>query len=450
MRKNGSIIEAAVTISPVRDQEGRIISASAITRDITEEKRAQQQRADLLERERLARTEAETANRLKDEFLATVSHELRTPLTAILGWTKLLQSKGLDEQTEKRALQAMERNAKAQASLIEEILDVSRIITGKLRLDVRPLELPAILSSAIDAVAPAAQAKSIQLEKEIDPAAGRVLGDAQRLQQIVWNLLSNAIKFTPRSGSVTVGLARMNSYVEITVQDSGSGISPDFLPHVFERFRQADSSTSRSHGGLGLGLAIVRHLTELHGGSVHADSPGEGAGATFSVRLPLIPASDIQSIDLSSGPQKPSDGIIEFRPATALKNIKILVVEDEADARAMLASVLRQSGAEVLIAASGKEAFEAMPTFKPNILVSDIGMPGEDGYGFIRRVRSFESQAGLTAIPAVALTAYARADDRSKAMEAGFQIHLGKPIDPTELVGAIARLNRMEAAVRKS
>jgi len=399
------------------------------------------ERARLYQVERRLRTEAEEANRTKDEFLATLSHELRTPLTAMLGWTRMLRMKELDEPTSEHALETVERNAKAQAQLIEDLLDVSRIITGKLRLDVRPIELLPVIEAALDAVRPAANAKSIELQTQLDPLAGAVSGDPSRLQQVFWNLLANAVKFTSRGGRVEVRLERVDSHVELTVKDTGQGITPEFLPYVFDRFRQADGSTTRLHGGLGLGLAIVRHLVELHGGTVRADSAGSGQGATFNVQLPLaqLPDADFGLRLEESAPKKSASR--KAQPAT-LEGLRVLVVDDEQDALAFIQTVLEKQGAEVLAARSVRSALEALENFKPDVLVSDIGMPDEDGYALIRQVRAREQAQEGGAIPAVAVSAYVGEENRRQALESGFQLHVAKPVDPEELVAVVHRLAR--------
>jgi hypothetical protein len=380
-------------------------------------------------------TEAEAANRAKDEFLATLSHELRTPLTAILGWARLLRTGNLPKGTAGGALETIERNAKAQSQLIDELLDVSRIVTGKLRLDTRPVELDRVIEAAVESVRPAARAKQIRLEVELGPLGGPLLGDAGRLQQVAWNLLSNAVKFTPDGGRVGVLLRRAGPHAEVTVEDTGQGIGAEFLPHVFDRFRQADGSTTRRHGGLGLGLAIARHLVELHGGAISADSEGEGRGSSFTVRLPLSAADAA-----GAGPQHTPEGVVSppARPAT-LKGLRVLVVEDETDTRDFIAFALEGAGAEVKTAARAREALDTLEGWTPDVLVSDIGMPGEDGYAFIGEVRRREADSGGR-LPAVALTAYASVEDRRRAISAGFQTHLAKPLDPAEMVAAVAKL----------
>jgi CheY-like chemotaxis protein/nitrogen-specific signal transduction histidine kinase len=398
---------------------------------VTERARAETERAELLAREQAARAEAERANRAKDEFLATLSHELRTPLSAILGWTRMLRTVPLDEATVTRALQTIERNAKLQAQLIEDLLDVSRVITGKLALDVRVVELGPIIDAALEVVRPAAQAKGIRLEATLDAEAGLVSGDASRLQQIVWNLLSNAIKFTPAAGQVEIRLERAGLYARITVTDTGQGLSPDFLPHVFERFRQADSSSTRAHGGLGLGLAIVRQLAELHGGTVDAASPGLGMGATFGVNLPLAGVAT---------PADDADPEVEderSEPGVSLEGVRVLVVDDQEDARELVRLFLTTHGADVSSAASVAEAIAALERAVPDVLVTDLAMPHEDGYALLRRVRALERERGK-AIPALAVTAFAGVDDGQRARAAGFAAHLAKPVEPQQIARAVA------------
>ncbi len=412
-----------------------------LAREVRERKRAEAERTELLEREQAARAEAEEANRLKDEFLATVSHELRTPLNAILGWARILRSPELDPETRERAIETVERNARNQAQLIDDLLDVSRIISGKIRLDVQPLYLADAVRQACDAVQPAADAKEIRFEKLLDPRAGPVSGDADRLQQVVWNLLSNAVKFTPKGGRVQVRLERVDSRVEIIISDTGKGIGPEVLPHIFERFRQADSSTSRTHSGLGLGLAIVRHLVELHGGQVVAESAGLDQGATFTVSLPVALFQRPETFD-GSAPERAHptrDRSVGFRPDSRLAGLRILIVEDEPDSRDLLVALLERCGAEVAATGSAAEAFDALKQRSLDCIVSDIEMPGEDGYTFIRRVREAERESGRR-VPAVALTAYARTQDRMRALAAGFQMHVPKPVEPAELLTVVASL----------
>jgi PAS domain S-box-containing protein len=396
--------------------------------DITDRKQAEVERELLLQREQSARAEAERANRIKDEFLAVLSHELRSPLNPILGWSKLLQNGKLDQAKTAQALATIERNAKLQSELIEDLLDVSRILQGKLSLNVAPVNLASTIRAAMETVRLAAEAKSITVEAMLAPEVGMVLGDSTRLQQVIWNLLSNAVKFTPEGGQVTVQLECLDSSAQITVSDTGQGISPDFLPYVFDYFRQADAATTRKFGGLGLGLAIVRHLVELHGGTVRADSLGEGQGATFTLRLPLLhtPSQATQNERL---PQQPLD----------LSSIKILVVDDETDTRELVAFVLEQQGAQVITATSAHEALLVLSQAKPDVLLSDIGMPEMDGYMLIQQVRALAPNQGGQ-IPAIALTAYAGDTNQQQVIAAGFQKHISKPIEPEKLVQAIAHL----------
>ncbi|HEX8709327.1 MAG TPA: PAS domain S-box protein [Pyrinomonadaceae bacterium] len=391
--------------------------------------------------------DAQRANRLKDEFLATLSHELRTPLTAILGWAHLLRTSEFSRETAAGALETIERNARSQSQLIDDLLDVSRIITGKLRLDVRQIDPASFIESAIEALRPAAEAKGVRIQKVIDTSTSTVAGDPSRLQQVIWNLLSNAVKFTPRDGRVLVRLERINSHIEITVSDTGNGIKPDFLPHVFERFRQADGKTTREYGGLGLGLAIVRHLVELHGGTVHAASAGEGQGATFTVKLPVVPILQKES-DPEQAYPRARERRLDLDCPEKLDDLNVLVLDDEADARALLEAVLTKCGATVRTASTVNEALELLQELKPDVLVSDIGMPGEDGYQLIGRVRALTAEEGGK-VPAIALTAYARAEDRLRALRAGYQMHVPKPVEPAELVAVVASLAGRSARLDK-
>ena len=371
---------------------------------------------------------AETATRARDEFLASVSHELRTPLTSIIGWIQLLHEE-TDPAQVAEGLETIERNARAQSRLIEDILDFSRINAGKLRLDVRPVELIDVIGAAVEIVRPAADAKGVTLETVLD-SSGLVSGDADRLQQVVWNLLSNAVKFTPRGGRVQVRLERVTSHSELTVSDTGEGISKEFLPFVFDRFSQADSTSSRKHGGLGLGLGIVRHLVELHGGTVQAFSSGLDQGSTFVVRLPLIIVQPV--------PRLVEHGASARAELGDLSGVAVLVAEDNDDARKLLTAIFERCGATVEAAESVPAALERLSRFRPDIIVSDIEMPGEDGYSLITKVRAQETPEGR--IPAIALTAYTRSPDRVRALAAGFQMHMGKPVEPTELVAAVKSL----------
>jgi CheY-like chemotaxis protein/two-component sensor histidine kinase len=377
---------------------------------------------------------------LKDEFLATLSHELRTPLNAILGWSQMLQTNNLDETAAKRAMATIERNARSQSQLIDDILDVSRIITGKLRLDVRAVDLQLVISAAVDAARPAAEAKNMRLQTLIDPRATQISGDSDRLQQVVWNLLSNAIKFTPKNGRVQVRLERVNSHVEIVVSDTGAGIEPEFLPFVFERFRQSDGSMTRRHGGLGLGLAIVRQLVELHGGTVSVESKGEGQGSTFIVSLPFLPVRLEPEADLSRVHPAAQNGSMVICPPE-LSGLRVLLVDDEADSRELLNFVLESCGAQVTTGSSAAEALELIKHEKFDVIVSDIGMPEEDGFSLIRKIRGLTVEQGGNT-PAIALTAYARAEDRVQALRSGFQMHIAKPVESAELTAALASLAR--------
>ena len=396
----------------------------------------------LLERERAARQDLEHAGRMKDEFLATLSHELRTPLNAILGWAQVMQLSSDSIPNDLReGVAIIERNARAQTQIIDDLLDMNRIISGKVRLDVQRVDLASVVHAAIETVQQAARAKEIRLQAILDPASGPISGDPNRLQQVFWNLLMNAVKFTPKGGRVHVTVERVNSHLEFRVMDTGEGIDPEFLPHVFERFLQADASTTRRHGGLGLGLAIVKQLVELHGGAVAATSPGLGQGATFTVMLPLTvlhPDPDVvaERRHPSSGPTGKSP-----EPCTDLAGVRILVVDDEPDARALLNRVLQDCKAAVIMASSAAEAVTLLQRHRPDAIISDIGMPDEDGYSLIRKIRSFTAdQGGET--PAVALTAYARSEDRIQAIVAGFQHHLAKPVGASELIAVIASLVR--------
>lgn len=400
---------------------------TGIARDITERKELEQAL-------RLRAEELAEANRIKDEFLATLSHEMRTPLTSILGWAHLLQAGTLNEETTERALEAIQRNARSQAQLIEDLLDVSRVITGKLHLEVQPTNLASVIEAAVDAVRPAAEAKGVQLTAMLDHSVV-VSADPDRLQQVIWNLLSNSIKFTGAHGRIDLQFERVEEQAQIVIRDTGIGISPDFLPYVFDRFRQADSTSTRYYGGLGLGLALVRHLVEMHGGTVQAESPGEGMGASFTVTLPVVSTA-------TKGRRAPAlrladDSSLDNFAGYELKDLCVLIVDDEEDARDLVRTVLVQCGAEVSAASSAQEAIALIARERPDVLVCDIGMPGEDGYALIRHVRALPIERGGET-PAVALTAYAREDDKARALAAGFQVHLSKPIQPSKLVAVVA------------
>ena len=379
---------------------------------------------------------AEAAGRAKDDFLAVVSHELRTPLNAILGWVQLILMGRLDAATNKRALDSIERNAKSQARLIEDILDMSRIVAGRFRLNVAPVDLAGTIETALDVVRPAAEAKGVRLHSVLDSQVPPISGDAERLQQVLWNLLSNAITHTPAGGRVFVRLQRVNSHVEVCVEDSGKGIDPTFLPHIFERFRQEENSATRRHTGLGLGLAITRHLVELHGGEIGAESEGTGRGSTFTVKLPL---AAVHSKGVERVARLGAADAGGQRQLASLDGLRVLVVDDEPDVRDLVATILRQSGAAVTAVRSASEAIEAFATVTPNIVVSDIEMPGEDGYSLIRKLRAGSLPGGRT-VPAIALSAYAGPGDRMRALDAGFQLHVSKPVEPAELVAVLANL----------
>ena len=387
--------------------------------------------------------DAQTANRLKDEFLATLSHELRTPLNAILGYSRILESGMLTPEKHAHALRTVERNATSLTQMVEDILDVSRIISGKIRLNVQPVDLPAVVSAAVETVMPAAEAKQIRVQTILDPRATPISGDPNRMQQIVWNLVSNAVKFTPKQGVVQVRLERVNSHVEIVVSDTGAGITPDFLPHIFERFRQADSGTTREHAGIGLGLAIARHLVELHGGTIHAASEGRDKGSTFRVRLPVM------SVHHEEPLQRRLHPTTDFRRATTdlpdLSGLSVLAVDDDADARMLVSETLESRGARVVAVESVDEALHALERARPDIVLADIGMAQSDGFDLIKRIRQ-SSDTAVRELPAAALTAYARAEDRMKVLQAGFQMHLAKPVDPAELIVAVASLAKRPGA----
>jgi PAS domain S-box-containing protein len=434
--KDGRLIDVSLTVSPIRDDAGKIIGASKILRDITRQKQIEAERDMLLSREQQAREQAEMASRAKDEFLGLLSHELRTPLNSILGWTRILSSHSLDEAAADQALETIDRNAKLQARLIDDMLDVSRIISGKLRLDAQPVDMTTVINAAVETLRPAADAKHIRLYVTLDFGTGAVLGDPVRLQQVIWNLVSNAVKFVPKEGSVRVSLRRVNSHVELTVSDNGPGIDPDFLPHVFERFRQADSTANKKYSGLGLGLSIVRHLVELHGGTVQAGN-GQDGGAVFSVDLPVmaVTRSMEQMVERADEAVAASVNSFSFASPPDLGGIKVLAVDDEADARQLLTTLFEQCGAEIRTCGSAAEAIALLDEYEPDVLVSDIGMPEVDGYALIRKVRASGKR-----LPAVALTAFARTEDRFQALAAGYNMHVPKPVEPAELALVISRL----------
>jgi signal transduction histidine kinase/CheY-like chemotaxis protein len=400
--------------------------------------RSAEERQTLLDSERAARAAAEKMSALKDEFLANLSHELRTPLNAIVGWSQILKRGSQNEADLNKGLETIERNARVQTQLIEDLLDMSRILSGKVRLDVQPIQPTAFIEAAIETIRPAADAKEIRLEKILDHGAGPISGDPSRLQQVMWNLLSNAVKFTPKGGKIQVLLERVNSHIEISVADTGIGIETEFIPHVFERFRQADASTTRRYGGLGLGLSIVKHLVELHGGVVRAESGGEGQGTTFAVHLPLAAVHRNPHGEPRLHPKSPGPVSSAFK-TTNLAGLKILVVDDEPDARDLIKRVLTDCAATVFTAGSAAEALRLFDAELPQVLVSDIGMPDVDGYELLRRIRLREQGRG-TRIPAIALTAFARSEDRTRALRAGFLVHVAKPVEPSELVATVASI----------
>jgi two-component system, chemotaxis family, CheB/CheR fusion protein len=433
--KDGSTMDISLTVSPIVDNHGHVVGASKLARDVSQRKQAEKERELSLAREQEAREQADQANRIKDEFLATVSHELRTPLNAILGWSHMLMRGTLDEETTRRALDTIARNAAAQNQLISDLLDVSRIISGQLRFQKRAVDLIPVINAAADTVRLAADAKRLELSLKLDSSAGMISGDAARLQQIVSNLLTNAVKFTSRSGRVDVQLKRQDTSVLITVADTGEGISPDFLPYVFDRFRQAEGTSARQHGGLGLGLAIVRHLVELHGGTIRAASDGVGKGATFTAVFPIIAVTEDEG-DVKTGSTK---GSLDEDSHLPLKGVRVLVVDDEPDARELLTIALAYGGAEVKASTTAREALDVLDQWNPDVLVSDIGMPGQDGYELIRKVRVLERESSRT-IPAIALTGYASNDDAARARKAGYDLHIPKPVSPRELVATVANL----------
>jgi len=458
----GKPYDAELRIGVSRDDKGKTTRLRWLVRDITDRKRVEEQiralnveleervrrrtaeleranaqKDELLEREQRARAEAEEASRVKDEFLAICSHELRAPLSAIQGWAEILSRGGLDQATTERAFETILRNVRTQTKIVGDLLDTSRVIAGKLQLQPRAVDLVSVIEAAIEGAQPTADAKSVTLSSKLDPDVGLLFGDAARLEQIVWNLLSNSVKFTPAGGSVTVRLERKDGNVAIVVQDTGIGIKPEFLPHVFELFRQADSSTTRSFGGLGLGLAIVSHLTKSHGGSVQVESEGEDRGATFTVSLPLMKAgAEAQrSAEVSIEQEVATEG------ATPLEGLRVLLVDDDKDSRRMLKTALGAYGAELKACSSTTEALETLKEWRPDVIVSDIGMPDEDGYDLIHKVRDLPAEGGGT-IPALALTGYASLEDKKRSLDAGYQTHMSKPVEIAKLVASVANLCR--------
>jgi PAS domain S-box-containing protein len=451
VRKDGQKVEISLTISPLRDPQGRIVGAAKIAHDITARRRFERELQDreaqlsklaaerelFLQSERAARSQAERLSHLKDEFLATLSHELRTPLNAIQGWATLLRERSARPEDYQRGLETIERNVRIQAQIINDLLDMSRIISGKIHLEVQPLYLHEVVDNAIEAVQQSAIAKNIRIRHMLDTRMGLVRGDPSRLQQVLWNLLSNAIKFTPKGGLVQVVLERVNSHAEICVEDNGIGIRADFLPHVFDRFRQADSGTTRNFGGLGLGLSIAKNLVELHGGSIDVKSRGENQGTTFIVMLPI---SHVRSDE----PGKPTGraapaGSAESIELPRLDNVRVLVVDDDADGRALIGRVLEDRGAQPVCLSNAEQALDAVSRERFDVLLSDVGMPDMDGFELIRQIRRMDKSRSRP-LPAIAITAYARPEDRQRSLLAGFHMHLSKPIEARELVASIAGL----------
>jgi PAS domain S-box-containing protein len=436
LRKDGSPIPVSLTVSPILNQDGTVVGASKIARDISERKRADEERQRLL-------TIARESSRLKDEFLATLSHELRTPLNAIVGYLRMIQSGLITGEKQTRALNTVARNATSLNQIVEDVLDVSRIISGKVRLDLQAVELPDVVQQAAETVRPAADAKGVRVETILDPRATPVSGDPERLRQILWNLLSNGVKFTPRGGRVEVRLERVNSHVEITVSDTGTGIPAEFLPYVFDRFRQADAGINREHSGLGLGLAITRHLVELQGGRISAASDGRGKGATFRVELPLrvVHVSSLETREHPQTPRAPTSIVVP-----QLTGIRILAVDDDRDTLALVREILEVTGATVTTADSAQDALQKLDRTHPHVLLADLGMPQMTGLELIDRIRRSDDPL-IREIPAAALTAFVRSEDRTKALRSGFQIHLAKPVDPGELMAAMASLAKRSHAL---
>ncbi len=454
IRNNGERLDISLTISPIRDSRGNIIGAAKIAHDITARKRNERElkareeelarlvaeRDQLLASERAARSEAEHLSRMKDEFLATLSHELRTPLNAIQGWTQLLRKRKSKPEDIERGLETIERNARVQTQIVNDLLDMSRIISGKVHLEVQQLQLQDIVTYAIESVRQSAQAKDIRIQPVLDSRTAIVRGDPGRLQQVLWNLLSNAIKFTPKGGRIQVVLERVNSHAEICIEDTGIGIRADFLPYIFDRFRQADATTTRRFGGLGLGLSIVKNLVELHGGSVRVKSAGENQGSSFIVSLPI---SHVRSTaNALSKTEETSGGEAHGLELPHLDRARVLVVDDEPDGRELIARILDEGGAEVTCASTAHEALELLRRERFDVLLSDVGMPDMDGFQLIRKVRSLD-EASARPLPAIAITAYARAEDRQRCLLSGFNLHLAKPIEASELIASIAGLLRL-------
>jgi len=427
--RDGRRVDVELTVSPVRDAAGEITGASTIARDISDRRRRDETRAVLLRRAEEARAEADVANRTKDQFLAILSHELRTPLNAMLGWTQMLRTGQVSAERTQHALEVIHRNTVLQARLIDDLLDVARIEAGKVHLDRQPVQLVPVIDEAIETLQRDVAQRQLVLERHLDPEAGLVFGDRTRLQQIVVNLLSNAVKFTPPDGRIEVGLDGDGDHARIVVRDTGLGIDADALPHIFERFAQADPTTARVHGGLGLGLAIVRHLVELHGGTVSADSPGQGRGATFTVRLPIMAVP----VGVADPPTR------DVADHVWLDGIKVVVIEDDVDAAEMVATVLRQHRAEVTTIDSGERALRVLAEYRPDVLVCDIGLPDIDGYALMERLRAMERARGRRYVPSVALTGFATEEERQRAASVGYQTHVSKPVEPDRLVQVIAQ-----------
>jgi PAS domain S-box-containing protein len=425
LRKDGSQVDVSLTISPVRRPDGEIVGASKIARDITQQKLAMRKLSEA--NENLAR-----ADRMKVEFISTLSHELRTPLTSIVGWIQMLKDDPNPDDLG-QGLEVIERNVRVQSQLINDLLDMSRIETGKMTLDLQRLDLPAAVSAAMDAVRPTAEAKDVRLTSAFGSVNGIVMGDRNRIQQIVWNLLTNAVKFTPRAGRIHVTVERVNSHVEVSVTDTGAGIAPEFLHRIFERFTQADSTTTRKYGGLGIGLSIAKHLVELHGGTIAAKSRGIGQGATFCIQLPLMAAHE----DTPSESERRVSELDDKLHEEDLRDIDVLVVDDDGDSAEIISRILRRRGAKVRIAHGMEEALAAVQTSAPDVLLSDIGMPHHDGYELISRIRALPEGRR---IPAVALTALVRSEDRTRSLRAGFQMHVGKPVEAAELLAVVRNL----------
>jgi PAS domain S-box-containing protein len=450
LHQDGHLLEVSLTVSPIRDFSGRIVGAAKIAHDITARRRAERilqereaqlakllaERESFLESERVARSEAERLSHVKDEFLATLSHELRTPLNAIQGWATLLRDHKVSAQDRERGLETIERNVRVQAQIVNDLLDMSRIVSGKIHLEVQQLYLHEVMNNAIETVRQSASAKNVRIQPMLDSGIGMVRGDPNRLQQVLWNLLSNAVKFTPSGGRVQVVLERVNSHIEICVADTGVGIPVEFLPYVFDRFRQGDPSTTRRYGGLGLGLSIVRSLVELHGGTVRVKSPGQNLGSTFIIALPI---SHVQSDESDRRRNVRSPDPLESFELPELGGVSVLIVDDEPDGRALMARILEGRGARTTCASSAPEALAALASERFDILLSDVGMPDLDGYELIRRVRALDaSRTGP--IPAIAITAYARPEDRQRSLLAGFHMHLSKPVEARELIASVAGL----------